>query len=292
MSSFLQDPFVNYLSVTPIHDAQGRLTHYVGVQSDITELVNHRQAELAAKHAAVQAAAATEAKSEFLARMSHEIRTPLNGIISVGQLLAETRLTPGQWDLVNTIRCSGETLLTLITDILDFSRIEANKLVLVKSVFKIEAVMEAALEIAGLRAAQKKIQVAYHISKSVPSVLLGDAQRLQQILLNILNNAVKFTEEGCVLLEVWVDGDGSLGSTVSDIEIKEGQESSSASGGIGVSSTADGEFLGGPKVVLRLVQLSLRWIHILEMKILTLTRPFPFPCPHPQVLSQGYWDWY
>ncbi|KXZ53572.1 hypothetical protein GPECTOR_6g489 [Gonium pectorale] len=110
------DPFVNYLSLTPIHDAlTGRLTHFVGVQSDITELVNHKRAELAAKHAALQAAVATEAKSQFLARMSHEIRTPLNGMIAVGQLLAETSLTPAQWDLVNTIRCSGETLLTLIT---------------------------------------------------------------------------------------------------------------------------------------------------------------------------------
>ncbi|KAG1657707.1 hypothetical protein FOA52_002511 [Chlamydomonas sp. UWO 241] len=197
------DPFVNYLSVTPIFDAHGTLTHYVGIQSDITELVNHKKAELAAKHAALQAAAATEAKSQFLARMSHEIRTPLNGMIAVGQLLAETALSPAQWDLVNTIRCSGETLLTLITDILDFSCIEANKMVLNQRVFKLETVMEAAMEIAGLRAAQKRLQVAYHIAEDTPRVFIGDAQRLQQILLNIVNNAVKFTEVGQVLLEVW-----------------------------------------------------------------------------------------
>ncbi len=95
-------------------------------QSDITQLVNSKKSELAARHAAMQAAAATEAKSQFLARMSHEIRTPLNGMIAVGQLLAETSLSPSQWDLVNTIRCSGETLLTLISDILDFSRIEVS----------------------------------------------------------------------------------------------------------------------------------------------------------------------
>ncbi|KAG2446816.1 hypothetical protein HYH02_008376 [Chlamydomonas schloesseri] len=201
------DPFVNYLSLTPIHDAAtGRLTHYVGVQSDITELVNHKKAELAAKHAALQAAVATEAKSQFLARMSHEIRTPLNGMIAVGQLLAETSLTPAQWDLVNTIRCSGETLLTLITDILDFSRIEANKMVLHNAVFKLDTVIEAAMEIAGLKAAQRKLQVAYHISESMPRMLYGDAQRLQQILLNILNNGIKFTEEGELLLEVWAEG--------------------------------------------------------------------------------------
>ncbi len=153
------DPFVNYLSVTPIRDSTGKLTHYVGIQADISELVDHKKAELAAKHAAFQAAAATEAKSEFLARMSHEIRTPLNGMIAVGQLLAETCLSPAQWDLVNTIRCSGETLLTLITDILDFSRIEANKMVLNHAVFKLETVMEAAMEIAGLRASEKRLQV-------------------------------------------------------------------------------------------------------------------------------------
>lgn len=83
--------------------------------------------------------------------MSHEIRTPLNGMIAVGELLSETSLTPAQWDLVNTIRCSGETLLTLITDILDFSRIEANKLVLSHSSFQLQGVIEAAMEIAGLK---------------------------------------------------------------------------------------------------------------------------------------------
>ncbi|EFJ44100.1 hypothetical protein VOLCADRAFT_65291, partial [Volvox carteri f. nagariensis] len=127
--------------------------------------------------------------------MSHEIRTPLNGMIAVGQLLAETSLTPAQWDLVNTIRCSGETLLTLITDILDFSRIEANKMVLHNAVFKLDTVIEAAMEIAGLKAAQRRLQVAYHVAEHMPRMLYGDAQRLQQILLNVLNNGIKFTEE-------------------------------------------------------------------------------------------------
>lgn len=197
------DPFINYLSLTPVHDASGALTHYVGVQSDLTEMVQQRQAELAAKHAAVQASAATEAKSQFLARMSHEIRTPLNGMIAVGQLLADTKLTSTQWDLVNTIRCSGEALLTLITDILDFSKIEANKMVLAKAPFLLESTIEAAMEIAGLHAARKRLQVAYHVTPGVPRWVVGDPQRLQQILLNILNNALKFTDAGEVLLEVW-----------------------------------------------------------------------------------------
>ena len=197
------DPFVNYLSLTPIHDAKGTLTHYVGIQSDITDLVNHKQAELSARHQAAEAAAATEAKSQFLARMSHEIRTPLNGMIAVGQLLAETRLTPQQWDLVNTIRCSGEALLTLVTDILDFSKIEANKMELSMSPFFLESTVEAAVEIAGMHAAQKRLHLSYYIDDNVPGWLIGDAHRLQQILLNILNNAVKFTDSGEILMEIW-----------------------------------------------------------------------------------------
>jgi signal transduction histidine kinase len=105
-----------------------------------------------------------QAKSQFLARMSHEIRTPLNGMIAVGQLLAETALSPAQWDLVSTIRCSGETLLTLITDILDFSRVEAGRTVLAPRAFALPSVVEAAMEIAGLMAAQKRLQVAYHLA--------------------------------------------------------------------------------------------------------------------------------
>ncbi|WIA44333.1 hypothetical protein OEZ86_007123 [Tetradesmus obliquus] len=240
------DPFVNLLSITPIHDANGTLTHYVGIQSDITELVNHRKAELAARHAALQAAAATEAKSQFLARMSHEIRTPLNGMIAVGQLLAETSLSPAQWDLVNTIRCSGETLLTLITDILDFSRIEANKLVLTAAVFSLQTVVEAAMEIAGLRAAQKRLQMAYHISSGIPRLLCGDAQRLQQVLLNVLNNAVKFTESGEILLEIWAEPPVTPGSaspvTPSASLVT---QSSAQDSGSGVTSDARGSIGSG-----------------------------------------------
>lgn len=195
-------PFINYLSLTPISDQTGRLTHYVGIQSDITELVERKQAEVIAKNEASQAAAATEAKSDFLARMSHEIRTPLNGMIAVGQLLAGTNLTAQQWDLVNTIQCSGEALLSLITDILDFSKIEANKMELVSTSFYLMSTVEAAMEIAGMQAAQKRLHLAYSIKEGVPEIVHGDPHRLQQILLNILNNAVKFTDEGQVFLEI------------------------------------------------------------------------------------------
>jgi signal transduction histidine kinase len=172
----------------------------------VTELVARKRAEVAARAAAAAAVAATDAKSQFLARMSHEIRTPLNGMIAVGQLLAETALSPAQWDLVNTVRCSGEALLTLVTDILDFSRAEADRVALTPSEFAVGGAVEAAVDIAGSLAARKRLRVAYAVSSSVPPILVADAARLQQVLLNVLNNAVKFTEAGCVLLEVWADG--------------------------------------------------------------------------------------
>jgi len=127
-------------------------------------------------------------------------------MIAVGQLLAETALSPAQWDLVNTVRCSGEALLTLVTDILDFSRAEADRVALTPSEFAVGGAVEAAVDIAGSLAARKRLRVAYAVSSSVPPILVADAARLQQVLLNVLNNAVKFTEAGCVLLEVWADG--------------------------------------------------------------------------------------
>ena len=196
--------FINYLSLTPIFDNDGKLQHYVGIQSDITELIQRKKAEIEAKDAADKALSANEAKSQFLARMSHEIRTPLNGMIAVGQLLGETRLTHQQRDLVNTIRCSGETLLALITDILDFSKIEANKLSLYIHDFSLQSIIEDTIEIAGLKAAQKKLHVAYSLSPHVPETLRGDSTRIKQVLLNVLYNAVKFTESGIILLEASV----------------------------------------------------------------------------------------
>lgn len=195
--------FVNYLSLTPIFGANGQVTHYVGIQSDITELVNRKKAEMNAKQMAAEAEAATEAKSKFLANMSHEIRTPLNGMLAVSQLMADSQLTPFQRDLVDTLKSSGETLLALVTDILDFSRIEANKLELRDAEFELSSIIEAAVEISGYRAAQKRINVAYIVADEVPPIVRGDMNRLQQVLLNVVNNAVKFTEKGEVILEVW-----------------------------------------------------------------------------------------
>ena len=124
------EEFMNQLSLTPIRDADGQVVYYVGIQSDVTELFKRRDVELSALKKVAHAEAATEAKSRFLAHMSHEIRTPLNGLIAVGQLLEDTNLDRLQREYVSQVRTSGDTLQSLISDILDFSRVEADKVTL------------------------------------------------------------------------------------------------------------------------------------------------------------------
>jgi len=223
-------PFFNYLSLTPIKAPDGRVTHYVGIQSDVTDIVRGREAEINALKVAAEAEAATEAKSKFLAHMSHEIRTPLNGLIAVGQMLEETPLSAVQQDLVSTIRNSGEALLALITDILDFSRIEADKLVLQPDDFPLSRVMESAIEISGLRAAQKRLNVAYHVARDVPRTVRIDPNRLQQVLLNTLNNAVKFTDKGEVIVRVWRERSGGQGSNAGSDKASDRPSVSSGAG--------------------------------------------------------------
>jgi len=183
------------LEIQPVRNEAGLLENFIAVMADITSRV---ETEHYLRRAKAEADAASRAKSDFLASMSHEIRTPMNGVIGMTSLLLDTKLSHDQRDFVSTIRSSGESLLTIINDILDFSKIESGKLDLECLPFELSICVEEAFDLFSMAAATKKIELAYHIDDAVPSWIVGDVTRLRQVLVNLVNNAVKFTPAGSI----------------------------------------------------------------------------------------------
>ncbi|MBP6741053.1 MAG: response regulator [Leptospiraceae bacterium] len=189
------------LSVTTLRDKKGGITGFLGIAKDITESKKLKEEIITAKE---KAEAANLAKSEFLANMTHELRTPLNGVIGFTDLLIKTKLDEEQKRFMTTVYRSANSLLDLINDILDFSKIEAGKLELNFSEVDLSNLLAQVIDIVRYKAQKKQLDIILHIEENLPNVIKTDPIRLRQILINLLGNAIKFTEFGKVEINIQV----------------------------------------------------------------------------------------
>ena len=185
--------------LAPIHDGEGTFVGFAKITRDVTERKKYNDDLLEAKFAAE---AASQAKSQFVANMSHEIRTPMNAVLGMLQMLQRTELTPHQLDYVQKTHSAATTLLGILNDILDFSKVEAGKLELESSPFRFDKLLRNLSVVLSAAIHSKQLEVLFDLDASIPHAARGDLLRLQQILLNLTSNAIKFTEQGEVVVSL------------------------------------------------------------------------------------------
>jgi PAS domain S-box-containing protein len=226
------------VELQPVRNYHGELSGFIGIATDITarkaaeerlraakdeaEQLNAQleHAIAQAQQSAIEANIASQAKSAFLATMSHEIRTPLNGIIGMAGLLRDTPLDEHQLEFVRTIETSGDALLAIINDILDYSKIEAGRIELERAPFDLRQCVEDALDLFAAKSAEKKVELVCRVDPAVPPAVLGDVTRLRQVIVNLVGNSLKFTAAGEVFVSVRPEGpDGRLHFSVRDTGI-------------------------------------------------------------------------